>query len=59
MRSEVSKLVETCWQVEKQLKGLKRQKYFCGFADECSTVDNAIGRLVGNNSECQVVLDSM
>jgi len=32
-RSEVSKLVETCWQVEKWLKGLKRQKYFYGFAD--------------------------
>ena len=29
-----SKLVETCWQAEKRLKGLKRQKSFCGFADD-------------------------
>jgi hypothetical protein len=35
MRSKVSKLVVTCWQVEKWLKGLKRQKYFFGFADGC------------------------
>jgi len=33
MRSKVSKLVETCWQVEKWLRGLKRKKLFCGFAD--------------------------
>jgi len=29
----VSKLVETFWQAEKWLKGPKRQKSFCGFAD--------------------------
>jgi hypothetical protein len=34
MSSKVSKLVETCWQAEKWLKGLKRHKSFCGFADE-------------------------
>jgi hypothetical protein len=33
MRSKVSKLVETCRQAEKWLKGPKRQKSFCGFAD--------------------------
>jgi hypothetical protein len=33
MRSKVSKLVETCRQVERWLKGLKRQKFFCGFAN--------------------------
>jgi hypothetical protein len=37
MRSKVSKLVETCWQAEKWLKGLKRLKSFCGFADAASS----------------------